>query len=94
MAKKDEPMSEGEEETEAESISESESESQSLSGGGESKGGLEYIMSLPDVPTKLPPHMELQRTRVFCNADAPIHVYFLAFTILLSHYILSKFTIL
>lgn len=73
MAKKDEPMSEGEEETEAESISESESESQSLSGGGESKGGLEYIMSLPDVPTKLPPHMELQRTRVFCNADAPIH---------------------
>lgn len=68
MAKRDERMSEDEEEeTEAESMSESES------GGEKSKGGLDYIMSLPDVPTKLPPHVELQRTRVLCNADAPTH---------------------
>jgi hypothetical protein len=70
MAKRDERMSEDEEEeTEAESMSESES------GGEKSKGGLDYIMSLPDVPTKLPPHVELQRTRVLCNADAPTHVF-------------------
>ncbi|GKV44565.1 hypothetical protein SLEP1_g51734 [Rubroshorea leprosula] len=34
------------------------------------------IWDLPDVPMgKLPPHLELQRTRVVCNADAPIHVF-------------------
>lgn len=37
------------------------------------KEGIEWIMNLPDVPTKLPPHVELQRTRVECKADAPIH---------------------
>ncbi|KAE8098885.1 hypothetical protein FH972_016916 [Carpinus fangiana] len=73
MARRDERMSEGEEETEAESMSESESESDSQSGGEKSRGGLDYIMSLPDVPMKLPPHVELQRTRVLCNADAPNH---------------------
>ncbi|GKV37381.1 hypothetical protein SLEP1_g45416 [Rubroshorea leprosula] len=32
------------------------------------------IWDLPDVPMgKLPPHLELQRTRVVCNVDAPIH---------------------
>ncbi|XP_010534813.1 PREDICTED: DNA-directed RNA polymerases I and III subunit RPAC1 [Tarenaya hassleriana] len=31
------------------------------------------IWDLPDVPSKLPPHLELQRTRVVCNKDAPIH---------------------
>lgn len=32
------------------------------------------IWDLPDVPKgKLPPHLELQRTRVVCNVDAPIH---------------------
>lgn len=32
------------------------------------------IWDLPDVPMgKLPPHLELQRTRVICNKDAPIH---------------------
>lgn len=71
MAKRDERMSEEEEESEAESMSESES-----GGRGESRGGLDYIMSLPDVPMKLPPHVELQRTRVFCNTDAPNHVYY------------------
>lgn len=75
MARRDERMSEGEEETEAESMSESESESESQSGGEKSRGGLDYIMSLPDVPMKLPPHVELQRTRVLCNADAPNHVF-------------------
>lgn len=32
------------------------------------------IWDLPDVPQKLPPHIEFQRTRVQCNLDAPIHV--------------------
>ncbi|XP_024004460.1 DNA-directed RNA polymerases I and III subunit rpac1 isoform X2 [Eutrema salsugineum] len=27
----------------------------------------------PDVPARLPPHLELQRTRVLCKNDAPIH---------------------
>ncbi|KDP39298.1 hypothetical protein JCGZ_01055 [Jatropha curcas] len=32
------------------------------------------IWDLPDVPMgQLPPHLQLQRTRVFCKADAPIH---------------------
>lgn len=32
------------------------------------------IWDLPDVPMgQLPPHLELQRSRVFCNSDAPIH---------------------
>ncbi|XAR56809.1 DNA-directed RNA polymerase [Bertholletia excelsa] len=32
------------------------------------------IWDLPDVPKgQLPPHVELQRTRVFCNSDAPTH---------------------
>ncbi|KAG2317154.1 hypothetical protein Bca52824_020276 [Brassica carinata] len=30
-------------------------------------------MDLPDIPTGLPPHMQLQRTRVLCKNDAPIH---------------------
>lgn len=31
-------------------------------------------LDMPDVPKgKLPPHLELQRTRVLCNADAPTH---------------------
>lgn len=37
------------------------------------KSGIDYIMNLPDVPMNLPSHIELQRTRVLCNADAPIH---------------------
>ncbi|XP_021689849.2 uncharacterized protein LOC110671641 isoform X2 [Hevea brasiliensis] len=32
------------------------------------------IWDLPDVPMgQLPPHLQLQRTRVVCKADAPIH---------------------
>ncbi|KAL7249050.1 hypothetical protein ACSBR1_011252 [Camellia fascicularis] len=32
------------------------------------------IWDLPDVPKgELPPHLELQRTRVLCNPDAPTH---------------------
>ncbi|KGN56027.1 DNA-directed RNA polymerases I and III subunit RPAC1 [Cucumis sativus] len=49
-------------------MSESESEQE-----GVDKEGIEWIMNLPDVPMKLPPHVELQRTRVECKADAPIH---------------------
>ncbi|KAK6934626.1 DNA-directed RNA polymerase, RpoA/D/Rpb3-type [Dillenia turbinata] len=31
-------------------------------------------LDMPDVPQgQLPPHLELQRTRVLCNSDAPIH---------------------
>ena len=34
------------------------------------------IWDLPDVPMgQLPPHLELQRSRVLCNKDAPIHVF-------------------
>ena len=32
------------------------------------------IMDHPDIPTGLPPHLQLQRTRVLCKNDAPIHV--------------------
>jgi DNA-directed RNA polymerase I and III subunit RPAC1 len=32
------------------------------------------IFDLPDVPTGLPPHLELQRTRVVCKKDSNIHV--------------------
>ncbi|KAL5735619.1 hypothetical protein ACOSP7_030080 [Xanthoceras sorbifolium] len=31
------------------------------------------IWDLPDVPSKLPPHLEFARTRVQCNLDAPVH---------------------
>ncbi|CAA3015489.1 DNA-directed RNA polymerases I and III subunit rpac1 [Olea europaea subsp. europaea] len=32
------------------------------------------VWDLPDVPKgKLPPHLELQRTRVLCTSDAPTH---------------------
>ncbi|XP_022936430.1 DNA-directed RNA polymerases I and III subunit RPAC1 [Cucurbita moschata] len=49
-------------------MSESDSEQEDVG-----KEGIEWIMNLPDVPMKLPPHVELQRTRVECKADAPIH---------------------
>ncbi|CAF1934276.1 unnamed protein product [Brassica napus] len=31
------------------------------------------IMDLADIPTGLPPHLQLQRTRVLCKNDGPIH---------------------
>ncbi|EOA16690.1 hypothetical protein CARUB_v10004883mg [Capsella rubella] len=31
------------------------------------------IFDLPDVPKGLPPHLELERTRVVCKVDAPTH---------------------
>ncbi|XP_050367872.1 uncharacterized protein LOC126786172 [Argentina anserina] len=35
---------------------------------------LSFIENLPDVPMgQLPPHIDFQRTRVDCKADAPIH---------------------
>ncbi|KAJ4725313.1 DNA-directed RNA polymerases I and III subunit like [Melia azedarach] len=37
------------------------------------KGEKFSIWDLPDVPAKLPPHIEFQRSRVLCNLDAPIH---------------------
>ncbi|KAJ0101669.1 hypothetical protein Patl1_03882 [Pistacia atlantica] len=30
-------------------------------------------LDLPDLPKRLPPQLEFQRTRVLCNLDAPIH---------------------
>ncbi|XP_052489798.1 uncharacterized protein LOC105797444 [Gossypium raimondii] len=43
-------------------------------GAGEEKKKFS-IWDLPDVPMgQLPPHLELQRSRVSCNKDAPIHV--------------------
>ncbi|XP_057433078.1 uncharacterized protein LOC130725910 [Lotus japonicus] len=47
----------------------SEGEEQEQSNGGI----LDYIMNLESVPQKLPPHLELLRTRVLCNVDAPQH---------------------
>ncbi|KAB2011419.1 hypothetical protein ES319_D09G018900v1 [Gossypium barbadense] len=42
-------------------------------GAGEEKKKFS-IWDLPDVPMgQLPPHLELQRSRVSCNKDAPIH---------------------
>ncbi|KAL1113373.1 hypothetical protein V6Z11_D02G186000 [Gossypium hirsutum] len=43
-------------------------------GAGEEKKKFS-IWDLPDVPMgQLPPHLELQRSRVSCNKDAPIHI--------------------
>ncbi|KAK7255364.1 hypothetical protein RIF29_28773 [Crotalaria pallida] len=39
----------------------------------ESGDALDYIMNLESVPSKLPQHLELLKTRVLCNNDAPIH---------------------
>lgn len=34
-------------------------------------------LDMPDVPKgQLPPHLEIQRTRVICKSDAPIHKVF------------------
>lgn len=62
-------------------MTESESEQEDVG-----KEGIEWIMNLPDVPMKLPPHVELQRTRVECKADAPIHVLFVS----ISHYLVIQ----
>lgn len=54
---------------------------------------MEWIKELPDVPMgKLPPHLDLQRTRVLCNPDAPIHVciYFLPCLSFLSNSVRSS----
>lgn len=41
----------------------------------EQNGGIpDYIMNLENVPSKLPTHLELLKTRVICNMDAPQHV--------------------
>ncbi|XP_045819431.1 DNA-directed RNA polymerases I and III subunit RPAC1-like isoform X2 [Trifolium pratense] len=37
-------------------------------------GGIpDYIMNLDNIPAKLPTHLELHKTRVICNIDAPQH---------------------
>ncbi|KAL0888974.1 hypothetical protein Bca101_012957 [Brassica carinata] len=38
------------------------------------------IMDLPDIPTGLPPHLQLQRTRVLCKEDAPTHTASVAYS--------------
>lgn len=48
----------------------SEIDEQEQNGG---RGIPDYIMNLEDVPSTLPTHLELQKTRVFCNLDAPQH---------------------
>lgn len=35
--------------------------------------GLDFILSLDSVPSKLPPHLELIKSRVLCSNDAPLH---------------------
>ncbi|XP_061353173.1 uncharacterized protein LOC133297953 isoform X2 [Gastrolobium bilobum] len=58
---------------EDESMSEIE-EQERTAGEHDNDGGiLDYIMSLESVPSKLPPQIELFRTRVLCNNDAPQH---------------------
>lgn len=45
------------------------------------------VWDLPDVPKgELPPHVELQRTRVHCTLDAPTHV-FILLPLLISYYV-------
>ncbi|KAI4307843.1 hypothetical protein L6164_030980 [Bauhinia variegata] len=39
----------------------------------ENGSGLDYILSLESVPSKLPPRLEELKTRVFCKSDAPVH---------------------
>ncbi|KAJ7963595.1 DNA-directed RNA polymerases I and III subunit like [Quillaja saponaria] len=61
---------------EDESVSELEEQEKETNYGKEDKKGggvLDYIMSLDSVPPKLPPRLELLRTRVLCNNDAPDH---------------------
>lgn len=49
----------------------------------EQNGGIpDYIMNLEDVPSKLPSHLELLKTRVICNMDAPQHVSMFPFIII------------
>ncbi|MCH96858.1 DNA-directed RNA polymerases I and III subunit RPAC1-like, partial [Trifolium medium] len=37
-------------------------------------GGIpDYIMNLDNIPAKLPTHLELHKSRVICNIDAPQH---------------------
>ena len=59
MSEEDEPMS-GMEETENQTRKE--------------ESGLDYILSLDNVPSKLNPRVELLMTRVLCKNDAPEHV--------------------
>ncbi|KAK7247232.1 hypothetical protein RIF29_42110 [Crotalaria pallida] len=39
----------------------------------ENEDALDYIMNLKSVPSKLPEHLQLLKTRVLCNNDAPQH---------------------
>ncbi|KAG2394741.1 DNA-directed RNA polymerase IV and V subunit 3B DNA-directed RNA polymerase [Vigna angularis] len=48
-------------------------EDESMGEQSDNKSGLDFILSLEDVPSKIPPHLELFKTRVMCNSDAPIH---------------------
>lgn len=56
----------------------SEIDEQEQNGG---RGIPDYIMNLEDVPSTLPTHLELQKTRVFCNLDAPQHVTIFPFSL-------------
>ncbi|QCD78199.1 DNA-directed RNA polymerases I and III subunit RPAC1-like [Vigna unguiculata] len=48
-------------------------EDESMAEQSDNESGLDFILSLEDVPSKMPPHLELFKTRVICNSDAPIH---------------------
>lgn len=59
--------------------SSSDSDSDAVMTEAQREKGFVSALDMPDVPSqKLPPHLELRRTRVLCNADAPDNV-FLAF---------------
>lgn len=50
-------------------------------------------LDMPDVPKgQLPPHLELQRTRVFCASDAPTHVFI--FLNLIELFLAVRFSVL
>jgi len=61
-------------------------EDESMAEQSDNESGLDFILSLEDVPSKMPPHLELFKTRVICNSDAPIHVN--------SHMLLTSFKFL
>lgn len=67
-------MSSEEDESMSELEEQEEQTKQTKSGKDDNGSVLDYIMNLESVPSKLPPHLELIRTRVLCNNDAPQHV--------------------
>lgn len=57
-------------------MSSSDSDSDASMTEAQKEKGFVSALDMPDVPSqKLPPHLELRKTRVLCNADAPDNVF-------------------